>query len=303
MHSQSWCHGSTSNARFLCHEDSVEPLLRASGSEGVFFKVRKVEPAHVLSDLELLWLPEQTTLDMARALAQHDHVLGVCAKGGAQQPRLALRFKTVERMAAFAKDNDIEDVSRLQRWKVVGLPISIGLHGLMVLFKDLAWELHSVLYFESDHAMVLAEKLGEHTLKYYTEGKQKHQIVFKALNASAKAAARTASQAAAAKAKAAPSGKASSPAASSSPPSIMALGSAMAARQSYVQQFDLTPRNKPIRIHESTGETPERAEASYRGGGAKGTGPVGPSYPLLLTALLGLKIRHGRQCRQFKGIA
>ena len=187
-----------SSARFLCHEDSVEPLLRASGSEGVFFKVRKVEPVHVLSDLELLWLPEQTTLDMARALAQHDHVLGVCAKGGAQQPRLALRFKTVERMAAFAKENDIEDVSRLQRWKVVGLPISIGLHGLMVLFKDLAWELHSVLYFESDHAMVLAEKLGEHTLKYYTEGKQKHQIVFKALNASAKAAARTASQAAAA---------------------------------------------------------------------------------------------------------
>ena len=59
------------------------------------------------------------------------------------------------------------------------------------------------------------------------------------------------------KAKAAPSGKASSPAASSSPPSIMALGSAMAARQSYVQQFDLTPRNKPIRIHESTGETPD----------------------------------------------
>ena len=73
---------------FLCHSHFAEKVLRQSGTAGVFYKYHKDSPQAPTT--ELLWLPEQMSLDEALALAKDSHVLGVAQKG--QSKTLALRF-------------------------------------------------------------------------------------------------------------------------------------------------------------------------------------------------------------------
>ena len=70
---------------------------------------------------ELLWLPEQMSLDEALALAKDSRVLGKAQKG--QSKTLALRFKDTTAMAAFAGEKKLDDVSALGRFKIIGFPV------------------------------------------------------------------------------------------------------------------------------------------------------------------------------------
>ncbi len=78
------------SATFSAHSDVVDTILRMSGTDAVFYKLHDSE--HIWPDLELLWLPEDTSLDYALQYTKETGVFGIALKNAAIQPRLALRF-------------------------------------------------------------------------------------------------------------------------------------------------------------------------------------------------------------------
>ena len=71
---------------FLSHESFCEPLLKASGTDGIFLKMHASQ-----EKLELLWLDRQVSLSDTLAAATDKSVFGLAEKG--QQGILALRFR------------------------------------------------------------------------------------------------------------------------------------------------------------------------------------------------------------------
>ena len=81
---------------FLVHRDYVDILLKNSGKKGIFMKTKEGV------EMELLWLAEGYDLQGALKLAAKDTCFGVVEKGGAFQPRFAIRFRSLETLRAFA---------------------------------------------------------------------------------------------------------------------------------------------------------------------------------------------------------
>ena len=70
----------TLTASFLCHANSVDDLLRSSGTRGIFIKEKK----GASPEMELLWLPEELTLQSALQIAAKvDTAFGLAQKGPA----------------------------------------------------------------------------------------------------------------------------------------------------------------------------------------------------------------------------
>ena len=252
-------------ARFLLHASQVEKLLRASGTAGVFYKINEEHP---LKNLELLWLPEMTPLDQALSYILGVVTYGLCCKGKSQYPRLAVRFQTEEQVSSFARDRNLPDVSQLQRWRLAGVPLFVGVHGLQLFLQSSGWVVHSIIYHDDKAAVFLATEMGEVGAKYFSHKGRQYQLRFKACNSRAEKAhaahSRTQQEArkAAAKAAAAPpappdhqSGSASSSAPSAQPP--LFINERLARQQQFLEQLPVTPRNAKRTSQERTGETPE----------------------------------------------
>ena len=88
------------SATFSAHSDVVDTILRMSGTDAVFYKLHDSE--HIRPDLELLWLPEDTSLDYALQYTKETGVFGIALKNAAIQPRLALRFMSQNALQKFA---------------------------------------------------------------------------------------------------------------------------------------------------------------------------------------------------------
>ncbi len=88
------------SATFSAHSDVVDTILRMSGTDAVFYKLHESE--HIRPDLELLWLPEDTSLDYALQYTKERGVFGIALKNAAIQPRLALRFMSQDALQKFA---------------------------------------------------------------------------------------------------------------------------------------------------------------------------------------------------------
>eukprot|EP00439_Symbiodinium_sp_Y106_P070831 s235_g12.t1 len=142
------------SATFLLHVDFVDTLLKNSGKNGVFFKTNDG------SEMELLWLDSSCDLGTAVKKAMHDSCYGVIEKGSAMLPRFAIRFRSLPALQEFAQKFSIEDVSNYGRWKINGIPATIGLHGLAALLHELKWLQVQILYITEGHAVFLSGSRG-----------------------------------------------------------------------------------------------------------------------------------------------
>ena len=165
---------------FYCHEDFIDDVLCASGKNGIFIKCQSDDVA----PLELLWLPETMSLTDAINMTKDKRVIGLAEKG--MSGRLALRFKTNDALANFAKEYKYVDTSHLARWKVSGYPLNGGLHGLSLLLGSRKWKDVSVVYMDSKEAVFHSSNRGNDLPLYYMEAGQGQQVKFKALNAVAR---------------------------------------------------------------------------------------------------------------------
>ena len=136
--------------------------------------------------MDLLWLSEETDLAQAVKLAEGDEVFGVVEKGGSVNPRYALRFRSQERLADFAKKHQLVDNSHLGRWKLSGIHAFIGLHGLVFFLRERSRKDVEILSLGDGSATFLASSRGEDDPAFYKFGGVPRQLLFKALNATAR---------------------------------------------------------------------------------------------------------------------
>jgi hypothetical protein len=167
---------------FLCHESMVEKVLCISGRQGIFYKVHKNDPSH--KEFELLWLEDDTELDKALQLSSDPKVFGLVEKG--KSGRLALRFQDGQSLSAFAVKHQMHDTSKVGRWKVSGIPLDAGIHGLFELLRSLEWGILEIAFMDEYHAVFLADRRGQDVPAYFQRNGQPRQIKFKALNAAAR---------------------------------------------------------------------------------------------------------------------
>ena len=173
---------------FLCHESVSSKLLKASGCNGAFFKVHRDDPSFV--ELDLFWLPESMSFDESLQLAKHDSARGLVEKGSSG--RLAIRFESATACSEFARSQSLPDTSQLGRFKVTGIPIAAGLHGLAELLTARKWQLEQMVFMDDMHAIFLSKTRGLDDPLFWKAGNQPRQIRFKALNAVARGMARDA---------------------------------------------------------------------------------------------------------------
>eukprot|EP00972_Heterocapsa_arctica_P081756 12048930-Heterocapsa_arctica.AAC.1 len=100
--------------------------------------------------------------------------MGVVEKG--KNGRLAIRFRGLAAMAAFAKRLGFEDNTALGRWKVVGVPVAAGFHGLAELLTSKGWQLAEIVYADEVQAVFLSGNRGQDLPCYYVRQGQPHQI-------------------------------------------------------------------------------------------------------------------------------
>ena len=97
-------------------------LLRLSGRQVIFIKERNA------ALFELLWLPEDVSLEEAYALAEHEEVYGVAFKR--KMGLLALRLQDARVLSNFAGNKGYDATGLLTRHKITGLPVALGYHGI-----------------------------------------------------------------------------------------------------------------------------------------------------------------------------
>ena len=184
-------------ATSLVHFDVLETLLRASGRDALFIKLHADET--VMHPFELLWLDEAFDLEAAVtvSLAKNDHIFGVAVKNTKRDPRLALRFASMQKLREFAKTHSIFYYSQYGRWKLSGLPSSTGAVGATALLQSRSWKVQEMLYFGDKHCVFVALGAGNTAPMYYEfGGKHRQQLHITALNGIAKDQQRELSQAA-----------------------------------------------------------------------------------------------------------
>jgi len=183
----------TQSASFLLHVDYVDSLLKNSGKDGLYIKERK----GCATEMELLWLPPDFT--MARALEMskdHDDVFGATKKGPPLQTRIALRFRSLQTLSAFASTHKLDAQALLGRWKLTGTHVSVGLHWALALLT--AWQDVEVLYVAENQVVFLASNVGNTEPCHYTYLGVQRQLRYKALNSKARDMLKQANQSSAA---------------------------------------------------------------------------------------------------------
>ena len=140
------------SAALLVHMDYINALLRASGVNGAFYKLRMSEQE---SPMELLWLPDEFDLPGALALAKNDGAYGVVEKGKEAAYRYAIRFRTVEALQEFATKHSVPDTSHLGRWRLSGAHTAIGIHGRLAFLTAHSWEEVQILFLKQDEIIFL----------------------------------------------------------------------------------------------------------------------------------------------------
>ncbi len=173
------------SATFRAHSDVVDAILRMSGIDAVFYKLHDSEQ-HIRPDLELLWLPEDTSLDCALQYTKETDVFGIALKNSAIQPLLALRFMSQDALQKFAAEKHIADLSHLGRWKLHGVPSYTGPVAVYAILEQKKWKVHEILYFSPKHCVVLAESKGDESPMCFAHGIHRKQLKFQAINAVAK---------------------------------------------------------------------------------------------------------------------
>ena len=176
--------GKSLSATFRAHSDVVDTILRMSGTDAVFYKLHESE--NIRPDLDLLWLPEGTSLDNALVYTKEKDVFGVALKNAAMQPRLALRFMSQDALQKFAAEKKIDDVSHLGRWKLHGVPSFAGPVAVYAILEQKKWKVHEILYFSSKHCVFLAESKGDDAPMCFAHGIHSKQLRFEAINSIAK---------------------------------------------------------------------------------------------------------------------
>ena len=131
------------SATLMLHESLVDTFLSISGKDSMFTKLHSSDEAKKPSFL--LWLPENTSLQSALDMTNAD-TLGVVAKNSKVVPRLALRFKDEQKLAAFAQAHNLPDSSKCGRWRIDGLAPSIGPAGIVGLLQSKGWQINEFLY-------------------------------------------------------------------------------------------------------------------------------------------------------------
>eukprot|EP00959_Pyramimonas_sp_CCMP1952_P306591 6416596-Pyramimonas_sp.AAC.1 len=92
-------------------------------------------------------------------------------------------------MEAFARKHNIDCITGVGRWKVTGLPVSMGTAGMIELLMALRWEVKEILYYDAKQTVFLAQGVGNHAPSHFLSHGQPRSIEFKAPNAAAKKAA------------------------------------------------------------------------------------------------------------------
>ena len=185
----------TQSASFLLHVDYVDSLLKNSGKDGLYIKERK----GCATEMELLWLPPDFT--MARALEMskdHDDVFGATKKGPPLQTRIALRFRSLQTLSAFASTHKLDAQALLGRWKLTGTHVSVGLHGALALLTAQSWQDIEVLHVAENQAVFLASNVGNTEPCHNTYLGVQRQLRCKALNSKARDMLKQANQSSAA---------------------------------------------------------------------------------------------------------
>ena len=180
------------SAALLVHMDYINALLRASGVNGAFYKLRMSEQE---SPMELLWLPDEFDLPGALALAKNDGAYGVVEKGKEAAYRYAIRFRTVEALQEFATKHSVPDTSHLGRWRLSGAHTATGIHGCLAFLTAHSWEEVQILFLKQDEIIFLASKCGQLGPMHYEFDGSMRQLRFKALDKRAEFLSKEASQA------------------------------------------------------------------------------------------------------------
>ena len=147
------------SASFLCHAQSVDGLLRASGQRGIFIKEKK----GTAPEMELLWLGEDHDLQSALKVAEKAKTgYGLAQKGPSNALRFAVRFRKLEDLLQYAKDVGLEESAQLGRFKLSGVNVGIGVHGILAFLVEQRWTAVEMLYVGEHHAVFLAGGIGSY---------------------------------------------------------------------------------------------------------------------------------------------
>lgn len=195
----------TLTATFRGHSDLIDTILKMSGQDAVFYKLHESERCR--PELELLWLPDGTSLQDAMEHTTSKDIQGVAMKNAAYSPRYALRFNTPDDLKKYAQEHGIEDYSHLGRWKLHGVPSHSGPIGVYTVLQQRNWNVHEVLYCNSKHSVFVAQEKGDDSPICIEVGSHKKQLRFEAVNAVARTQQSQAAQASRSKPSAVPKPK------------------------------------------------------------------------------------------------
>lgn len=159
---------------------------------GKAFFIKETNPT---SEFHLLWLDEQVSLESSLRMATDPACFGIARKGGGARAKLAIRFRSKDALAAFAKANNIRDTSSYGRWKITGIDVTVGTFGLLGFLVERGFTETEVLYLKDSCGVFLSVQCGDTMPGYYVCNGSKRQFTFKALNSVAKTQAAEKSQA------------------------------------------------------------------------------------------------------------
>jgi hypothetical protein len=166
---------------FLSHESFCEPLLKASGTDGIFLKMHASQ-----EKLELLWLDRQVSLSDTLAAATDKSVFGLAEKG--QQGILALRFRIpMVTLYDLPKPTTSNKIWTCSDGKYQECPVQLGLSASPNCSQ--VSDVSGIVYQDDDHAVFTAPSHGKFALVHFNVENQPRTIRFKALNAAARQAA------------------------------------------------------------------------------------------------------------------
>ena len=137
--------------------------------------------------MELLWLGEDHDLQSALKVAEKaKNGYGLAQKGPSNALRFAVRFRKLEDLLQYAKDVGLEESAQLGRFKLSGVNVGIGAHGILAFLVEQRWTAVEVLYVGEHHAVFLAGGIGSYGPMNYIFPGALRQLQFTALNAQAK---------------------------------------------------------------------------------------------------------------------
>ena len=181
-------------ATVMVQDAVLDQLMQGSGYEHIYYKVHINEP---LADrYEVLWLSDDTSHEDALQLNTTEKSFGLAMKRTAAGPRYGVRFLTLEAMDAFATKYKLGAKHKLGRFRLTGVPSSVGVKGVHDMLHPYGWTVEEVEYAGEESITFLSSKLGTVTKMHWKDHRGNMKPVhIKALNSAAKRMTASASQA------------------------------------------------------------------------------------------------------------